>query len=61
MPICLCIDIRKDKKFTTSVYHKPVLRAFYRIPISLLKSNHSLLDIFGYAQAGLNYTLNYFL
>ena len=60
--------ICEDKTFTTSVYCKRtfsgdihILTAFYRLPISLVLFTHSLIDASKYAQAGLNFTLNYFV
>ena len=59
--------IDKSKEFTACIYRKAtlsraytILGAFYNLLIILERSEHFLMDACGYAQDGLNYTLNYF-
>ena len=43
------------------VEFKHILTAFSHLPFSLVLFTHCLVDASKYAQAGLNYTLNYFV
>ena len=58
-------QIREDKTSLLSTINLPVvefihiLAVFYRLHINLVLFKHSL-DASKYAQAGLNYTMNYF-
>ena len=60
--------IREDKIFTTTIYSKPTFSGVYTHFDNFLPSTykfgpvlHSLINASEYAQAGLKYTLNYFV